>query len=1392
MGIAVLGPLAIDGENGLGLRDRVVLEALVVRAEEVVDKAVLADALWGDATPISWPKMVQGCIVRLRRALPPGSIETTPYGYRLVAHEDQLDARRFERLVTRAQEHLRDADPERASYVAGEALSLWRGPPLPDLDSWEPGRAEVARLEGLHHNAEELWLEAEIAAGRGRVVVEEARLLTGAAPYRERRWALLARALYQSGRQSEALDALARARRLLRDELGLDPGAELVALEQAILRQDPDLVDSHGSPVSQVCPYRGLLPYEERDADSYFGRESDVAACLEKLRLEQVLAVVGPSGTGKSSLVRAGVAAGLRRDGTDVQVTTPGARPLDSLSGLPTRGATPVLIVDQLEEAVTLCADLEERTAYFTRLEAYDGPVVLVLRSDRLGDLSAHPAVARLLERGLYLPTPMGEENLRAAIEGPARQAGLRLEAGLVDLLVSEVEGQPSALPLLSHVLRRTWELREGATLTVEGYRATGGIRDAVSQSAERLYERLDPAGRAHLRALFLRLVVPGEDGDPVRTRVPLELVTGDAAHTQLVEDLVDARLVSTGAGDVQIAHEALARAWPRLRGWLDDDVEGQRTFRHLAAATEAWEALQRPDSELYRGVRLAGAVEWAGRGSVELTASEQAFLDASTSRAQRELQSERKANRRLRASLAGIGLLLVVALVAGLLAAGAARDSRRQANVAAVAARVADSRRLSAQALVATEPDLSLLLGIEGVRRDDSVVARSTLYSILDRTSRLRAVVREAGGKGVAVGPDGSLTTAGAGGVTTYDAVTLAKHGSSAPVAASTLVRSPDGRVIAYAYERENEAAPHAHPVQLLHPGSLLPAGQLGGTLPGTWVDGALSFSSDGRRLAAGLLSFNGGDVAGVQVWDVDRPGHPVRTLPVDGVRLRVALNRDGRILFAATRAPDALRAYDVSSGELLAQRAVGYLSERDPPLALSPDDSLVATSHRAGAAVFDARTLRLRYVLPGLDDSASALAFSPDGSRLASGFVSGTTTVWDVRKRVPLRNFRGHSQPVEDLAFSQDGRSLYTVAQDGLLLAWRVTGSDSFLPVHSYAADPVNAYLSSPSPDGRSVAYELYGGQIQFRDVRSGTLTTPRQLARESASWWGGAWSPDSKEFATSGGSREGEGSRHSLEVWEPRSGRAVFSDPDAGVDMVDYTPDGTRLVAVSEDDTVRLLDRTTRRTVGDAIDVAPWSYLGNSLGLAMSHDGRTLFLPREGGPMQAVQLGTRRTSTTPFEVSPPLTSGSPVDDRMLVADADGTWGILPARSLASEHAAWLVGPRPFTGTNDLLGLSWSADGTHVFTLGPGSVDVWDSRSLDHLGTLTVGTADQTPDVRSLPDGRLLIAHPGGDLLTWDLRPQHLIAVACRLAGRDLTRGEWHELVGMRAYRATCPEVG
>ncbi len=842
MGIAVLGPLEVDGQvNGLSPRDRVVLSALVVRAGDPSSTEALADVLWGDDLPQSWAKVVHGCVARLRKRLGAAAIESGAAGYRLTVNETEVDSRRFERLFENAREALAGGDPHRTSYLVQEALELWRGQALADLEEWGPGRVEAARLEGLRMDAEELRVEAETRAGRARDVLERARALVAEAPFRERRWALLAVALHQAGRQAEALAALKQARSMLVEQLGLDPGRELVELEEQLLRQDPPLDPVISRDVSVTCPYRGLLPYGAEDADSFFGREADVAASLRKLRDARVLAVVGPSGIGKSSLVRAGVVASLVRSGAPVLVTTPGVRPIESLSGLRTRQT---LVVDQAEEAVTTCENEEERERYFAALAAHaaaGGALVLSMRTDHLGDLAPYPDMARLLEDGLYLLGPMSEPDLRSAVEGPARRAGLRLEAGLVDLLVRDVEGEPAALPLLSHVLRETWVRREGPTLTVAGYQATGGIRSAVAQSAEKLYDAMDAAQRARLRTLLLRLVMPTEDGDPVRARVPRSKVAADDEHQRLVEQLVKARLVSIDGDSVQIAHEALVRVWPRLRGWLDDDVDGQRIFRHLAGAADAWDAMGRPESELYRGARLARTAEWRDRADPDLNEAESAFLDASAAleasevrAAETRLAEQRRVNRRLRGSLVGVGVLLILAMVAGLVAVRSADRADRERDLAAgerdlaarerdraeQAANLADARRAGAQGVLHEDIATGLLLAVEGVRAEESTQAWENLGATLTRAGALsgvRDVGELLGESGTAWMPSVSASEKGeliASNVLgdqprLFDAETLAPVPfEDVPPPAITVAMSPDGRRLAVGVARDDDQA--------------------------------------------------------------------------------------------------------------------------------------------------------------------------------------------------------------------------------------------------------------------------------------------------------------------------------------------------------------------------------------------------------------------------------------------------------------------------------------------------------------------------------------------------------------------------------------------------------
>jgi WD40 repeat protein/DNA-binding SARP family transcriptional activator len=1405
VGIAVLGPLRVDGDGtSLGPRDRVVLETLAVRRGDVVSAEHLADALWADRAPATWPKVIQGCVVRLRKVLGAEAIETSPQGYRLVLPADDIDAGRFERLVRRSEELLVLGEHERAAYVSAEALALWRGRPFGELDGWEAGRIEARRLEELRLDAEEVFIDAALRAGRHRDVLGEAAARAAEAPLRERRWALLAVAQYQAGRQGDALRSLRQARRVLVAELGLEPGPELFALEHAILRQDPSLAAAVALPeANATCPYRGLLPFDVGDADTYYGRDDDVTVGLERLASVGALAVVGPSGGGKSSLVRAGIAATLQRQGRQVRVFSPGTHPEESLTALGTVPAGSVLVVDQCEEAFALCEDAAERTRFLDALveHAARAPLVVALRADRLGDLAAHPAFARLVERSLHLLGAMDNAALRAAIEAPARQYGLLLEAGLVELLVGEVEGEPGALPLLSHALRETWVRRQGRTLTVEGYRESGGIRSAVAQSAERVYEQIDPVQRPLLRDLMLRLVTPTPEGDPVRGRVARHVVATDDEHERLIETLVGARLVTSDERMVELAHESLVRAWPRLRDWLDDDIEGQRILRHLAEAGEAWDAMGRPDTELYRGQRLAQAVEWRERASPDLNPVERQFLAAAEAAADAErLAAEDRArhqtrvNRKLRTLLVGVGAALVVAIVAGLLAVRqadradhTAELAGREAERADRAALEADARRVGTQALVTENVDESLLMAVAGVRLDDSSDTRANLLTALTRNPALVAATRSAeplvtvdasfDGKVVAVGDEFN-------GIAFHDPATLAPLGSL-PEPAWTLKFQPGGTTLAMAASPYNPIGPQQldpMPVVIIDAATFEPAStQLGGQ-PERACAWSLEYSADGRYLAVAFELY-GDDPdtptgAAVVVWDLEAPDQPVRRFDA-GLKRDFGwwhgLSPDGTLLYTGNRNMGSVMVRDVATGTVVDSVAIAHTG-----VEVSPDGAMLAVADGRDVVLLDSRTLTEQRRLEG-QANLTTFQFSRDGRYFATGTEDGAATLWDIDTGAVVDQFRGHSGIVMELAFSPDGATLYTVSRDRSLLAWDLDGSRRFVAVQRAPTPPASADYAFVSSDGGLIGFVsgLRGrpAAMQFLDLAAGEMGPLIAL--------GGAIEDvrrhgigdvrlrplDPDEVATIG-------SDGFVRIWE-RSTGSLNRERDVGGDRLAYSADGERILVGAADGEVSVIDADTLEPL------APPILLDHGvMRLHASPDNRTAIALTSAPGIAIVDtidgtvLHERR-----IELDPISADFSPDGTRAAVGTETGEVGVLDVST-----AEWVRAPI-VAHRDTAITVRYSPDGNSVVSGGlDGRVALWDGNTGALLGSV-VATPNVATAAGFAPDGHTVVmASTDGTLARWDTQLEHWISAACAIAGRSLPAAEWAAILPDRPYINTC----
>ncbi len=557
-------------------------------------------------------------------------------------------------------------------------------------------------------------------------------------------------------------------------------------------------------------PYKGLLRFEAEDSGLYFGREALVAQVAAAVRSQPFIAVVGASGSGKSSLLRAGVIPVVSDAGSfaNVTVMTPTADPLEA--GAEALEGSGLLVVDQFEELFTLCHDDRLRHDFVARLmNAAQGGlhVLITLRADFYVAVSQFPELRQAVADNQFYIGPMERDDLRRAIEEPARRGGWEIAPGLVDLLLRDIGNEPGALPLLSHALLETWHRRRGSRMTLKGYFESGEVSGAIARTADRLYAELPDAERHVARNILLRLTELGEGAQDTRRRAALvELVPSGGAQgtNDVLRRLIDARLVTVDDGTAEVAHEALIREWPLLRGWLEDDREGLRVQRQLTDAAGEWHALAHESSLLFRGARLATAREWSAAHPGTLTDSESEFLAASIDAeesdareraeqqqreleaAQRAAEAERRraedqaaAARRLRRRAYILVGAVVIAAGLGVAAVAFALRANEQTDIARDQTTIAQEQQAEAEAQRATadeqrtlaeqrqrdaeeqrstatsrqlavqaaanlpDLDLSLLLSMEALRHSNSLEARQSLLNGLLSEPQLQALAR-------------------------------------------------------------------------------------------------------------------------------------------------------------------------------------------------------------------------------------------------------------------------------------------------------------------------------------------------------------------------------------------------------------------------------------------------------------------------------------------------------------------------------------------------------------------------------------------------------------------------------------------------------------------------
>ncbi|MGW3207570.1 nSTAND1 domain-containing NTPase [Streptomyces sp. NPDC001135] len=1163
--------------------------------------------------------------------------------------------------------------------------------------------------------------------------------------------------------------------------------------------------DEPGEAGPQGAPYAGLSAFQPEDADRFFGRERLTGEVLAKVRDRRFLAVFGPSGSGKSSLLRAGLVARARASGWPVLLFTPGPHPVEEcairlaaatgeapgalLTELrddpaalhlrirqATTGRTPdidtLIVADQFEEVFTLCRDRDERDAFVAMLIAATTAttsrtrVVLGVRADFYGHCVQDPLLVEAMRDAQIAVGPMSSQELREAITRPAVLAGCTVTGPLLAAVVADATGQPGALPLVSHAMVETWRRRSGSRLTLDGYLAAGGIQHALAQTAERAYRSLTPVQQDLARQLFLRLTALGVGTEDTRRRLTRSELDSGPDTASVLESLARQRLVTLDEECVEITHEAIIRCWPRLRGWLTEDRDRLLLHRQLTDATAGWEAQDRDPHALYRGARLAAALDLAAADGGRLTSRERCFLDASREAQASETAAVRRRTVRLRQLVALLTVLVVVAATAGVLAVGSRSSAIRQRNVAIARKAAEDAAEVRQE-----NPSLAAQLNLAAYRLAATDDVRDQLMSAFPTpyTSHLTGH--------------------------TSDVVSI----SFAPQSTVLATASWDRTVRLWDVRN-----PH-HPVRLavLHqPSRLL----------------AVAFGQGGRVLAAA-------SERSVRLWDVANRRAPIElsTLPDRPAAPTWVVFRPGGDILATGHTDGATRLWNVRDPRhpRLLATLPGHTGAVTSA-AFSPDDRTLATTGDTTARLWDvtdpARPRHLD-VLRGHTDTVTSVAFSPDGRTVATGSWDHTARIWDLgsspRTRPPAV-LLGHPAIVWSVAFSPDGRTLVSVG--GSRMFWDVTD-----PAHPQRVSAVTggAYQAAFSPDGHVLA--VSDRLLDLRDLSFGThddVVTSLAFAPGGHLLASASWDGTARLWQVTGGRA----------LWSP----AVLRGHTKFVRSVAFSPDGRTLVTASEDTTVRIWDVTDPRRPRLTSILTPHAGEvggagfgpGGHLLAVWAHDAAGLWdltdpaHPRalsrftEGGPVVtrasfrpdgrtlvtstgesgSLRFWDIRDPRSPREVPSPFRS-DPLTEGMFSPDN---------RTLAAVHrtdrTVWLIGigdighPAKVTRLRAsgswLYALAFAADGRRLAAgAADGKALLWDVGGAATPTVLT-GHTNPVPAVAFGPHGDT-VATGGNDftIRLWDTGLDRVAARVCDSAYPRITRAEWARYFPAVAFTPPCP---